>query len=258
VAQHRPTILVQVPTMMRAMIDHPERGDLSCVRLCTSAGEALPEELYRRWRAAFGVEVLDGIGSSEAYHIFLSNRPGRIRPGTVGEEIPGYEPRVVDEHGRPVPDGEVGRLWLKAESAALMYWNDRAKSVRTFAGDLVMSDDLFVRDADGYFHFRGRADDLIKVSGVWVAPAEVEAALLQHERVAECAVVGVERDGLTLTSAYVVLRESDRGSEALARELQDFVRARLAPQKYPREVHFAAELPKTASGKVDRRALRGG
>jgi benzoate-CoA ligase family protein len=258
VAQHRPTILVQVPTMMRAMIDHPERGDLSSVRLCTSAGEALPEELYRRWRAAFGVEVLDGIGSSEAYHIFLSNRPGRVRPGTVGEAIPGYEPRVVDDEGRPLPDGEVGRLWLKAESAALMYWNDRAKSVRTFAGELVMSDDLFVRDPDGYFHFRGRADDLIKVSGVWVAPAEVEAALLQHERVAECAVVGVDRDGLTVTRAHVVLRDGDTASDELARELQDFVRARLAPQKYPREVRFAAELPKTASGKVDRRALRGG
>jgi benzoate-CoA ligase family protein len=258
IERHRPTILVQVPTMMRAMLDHPGAGgrDLSSIRLCTSAGEALPRELYEQWRAAFGVEVLDGIGSSEAYHIFISNRLGAARAGSAGQAVPGYGARVVDEHGREVPDGEVGRLWIEAPTAALMYWNARDASVRTFAGELVMSGDLFVRDGEGYFTFQGRADELIKVSGVWVAPFEVELALLEHDDVTECAVVGVQRDGLTVTCAYVVLRAGVEGSEELAAALRAFARERLAPHKYPREVRFVSELPKTASGKLDRRALR--
>jgi benzoate-CoA ligase family protein len=258
IERHRPTILVQVPTMMRAMLDHPGAAghDLGCLRLCTSAGEALPRELYDEWLATFGVEVLDGIGSSEAYHIFISNRLGAVRPGTAGQTVPGYGARVVDDEGRPVADGEVGRLWIQAPTAALMYWEDRAASVRTYAGETVMSGDLFVRDADGYFTFQGRADDLIKVSGVWVAPFEVERALLEHPDVAECAVVGVERDGLTVTRAHVVLRGGLDGSAELAQALQQFARERLSPHKYPREVRFEAELPKTGSGKVDRRALR--
>jgi benzoate-CoA ligase family protein len=258
IERHHPTILVQVPTMMRAMLDHPGAADhdLGCLRLCTSAGEALPRELYDEWRATFGVEVLDGIGSSEAYHIFISNRLGQVRPGTAGQTVPGYGAQVVDEVGRSVPDGEVGRLWIEAPTAALMYWNDREASVRTYAGDTVMSGDLFVRDGDGYFTFQGRADDLVKVSGVWVAPFEVERALLEHPDVVECAVVGVERGGLTVTRAHVVLRSGLDGSAELARALKEFARARLSPHKYPREIEFAAELPKTGSGKVDRRALR--
>jgi benzoate-CoA ligase family protein len=256
--RHRPTILVQVPTMMRAMLDHPGAAehDLSCLRLCTSAGEALPRELYEEWRATFDVEVLDGIGSSEAYHIFISNRLGAVRPGAAGVAVPGYRARVVDEQGTEVPDGEVGRLWIEAPTAALMYWNAREASVQTYAGDTVMSGDLFTRDTDGYFTFRGRADDLIKVSGVWVAPFEVERALLEHPDVAECAVTGVDRGGLTLTCAHVVLRAGVDGTAELGRALQDFARGQLAAHKYPREVHFWAELPKTASGKLDRRALR--
>jgi benzoate-CoA ligase family protein len=256
--RHRPTILVQVPTMMRAMLDHPggAERDLSCLRLCTSAGEALPRELYDEWRSTFGVEVLDGIGSSEAYHIFISNRLGSVRPGTAGLAVPGYRARVVDEQGTEVADGQVGRLWIEAPTAALMYWEAREASVSTYAGDTVMSGDLFTRDADGYFTFRGRADDLIKVSGVWVAPFEIERALLEHPDVAECAVIGVDRGGLTTTRAYVVLRAGVDGSDKLSRTLQDFARGQLAAHKYPREVRFAAELPKTASGKLDRRALR--
>jgi len=256
--RHRPTILVQVPTMMRAMLDHPggAKRDLSCLRLCTSAGEALPRELYDEWRATFAVEVLDGIGSSEAYHIFISNRLGAVRPGTAGIAVPGYRARVVDEQGTEVADGEVGRLWIEARTAALMYWNAREASAQTYAGDTVMSGDLFTRDADGYFTFRGRADDLLKVSGVWVAPFEIERALLEHPDVAECAVIGVDRDGLTTTRAYVVLRAGVDGSDELGRALQEFARALLAAHKYPREVRFATELPKTASGKLDRRALR--
>jgi benzoate-CoA ligase family protein len=254
---HQPSILVQVPTMMAAMTAHPDAGkqDLSSLRLCTSAGEALPAELYERWRATFGVEVLDGIGSSEAYHIYISNRPGRVRPGSVGEVVPGYGARVVDEDGQEVPDGELGTLWVEGETAALLYWNEHEKTKETFSGDLVKTGDLFVRDGDGYFWFRGRGDQLLKVGGVWVAPVEVEQCLIAHPDVVECAVVGYEEQGLMLTRAHVVLRESVAPSPELAAALQEHVRANLSPHKYPRDVRFTAELPKTPSGKIDRRAL---
>ena len=252
VARHRPTILVNVPTMMRAMLERPEE-DLSSLRLCTSAGEALPEELHARWLDAFGVEVLDGIGSSEAYHIYISNRPGSARPGTLGEVVPGYAARVVDEDGGELPDGETGRLWIEGDTAALMYWNARASSRSTFAGDVVMSGDLFARDADGRFHYRGRADDLLKVGGIWVAPQEIEECLAGHPDVAECAVVGYEDEGLEKPRAFVVLRA---GGSADAAALQGHVKSALSPHKYPRDVRFVAELPRTGSGKVDRRALK--
>jgi benzoate-CoA ligase family protein len=258
VAQHRPSILVQVPTMMAAMTAHPEaaRQDLSCLRLCTSAGEALPRELYERWRAAFGVEVLDGIGSSEAYHIYISNRPGRVRPGSVGEVVPGYSARVLDEQRQEVPDGEVGTLWIEGDTAALLYWNEHEKTKQTFQGDLVNTGDLFVRDSEGFYWYRGRSDELIKVGGIWVAPAEIEHCLITHADVVECAVVGYEEEGLTLSRAHVVLRAGVAGSEELARALQDHARTQLSPHKYPRDVRFVAELPKTPSGKIDRLALR--
>jgi benzoate-CoA ligase family protein len=252
VARHRPTILVNVPTMMRAMLEQPEH-DLSCLRLCTSAGEALPEELHRRWLDSFGVEVLDGIGSSEAYHIYISNRPGASRPGTLGQVVPGYGARVVDEDGGELPDGETGRLWIEGDTAALMYWNAREKSLETFSGDTVMSGDLFARDADGFFHYRGRADDLLKVGGIWVAPQEIEQCLAAHPDVAECAVVGYEEDGLQKPRAFVVLHHQATPDAAA---LQAHVKATLSPHKYPRDVRFVAELPKTGSGKIDRRALR--
>jgi benzoate-CoA ligase family protein len=252
VARHRPTILVNVPTMIRAMLEQPHR-DLSCLRLCTSAGEALPQELHRRWLDAFGVEVLDGIGSSEAYHIYISNRPGAAHPGTLGEVVPGYSARVVDEAGNEVPDGETGRLWIEGDTAALMYWNAREKSVQTYAGDVVMSGDLFARDADGFFHYRGRADDMLKVGGIWVAPQEIEQCLAAHPDVAECAVVGYEEEGLQKPRAFVVLRD---GAASDAAALQAHVKATLSPHKYPRDVRFVVELPKTGSGKIDRRALR--
>jgi benzoate-CoA ligase family protein len=252
IARHRPTILVNVPTMMRAMLEEPER-DLSCLRLCTSAGEALPEELHRRWLDTFGVEVLDGIGSSEAYHIYISNRPGAARPGTLGQAVPGYTARVVDDDGRELPDGETGRLWIEGDTAALMYWQAREKSLETYAGNTVMSGDLFARDADGFFRYRGRADDLLKVGGIWVAPQEIEHCLAAHPDVADCAVVGYEEDGLQKPRAFVVLRD---GASADAEVLQAHVKATLSPHKYPRDVRFVGELPRTGSGKVDRRALR--
>jgi benzoate-CoA ligase family protein len=258
VSRHRPSILAQVPTMMAAMVAHPDakEQDLSCLRLCTSAGEALPRELYERWQATFGVEVLDGIGSSESYFIYVSNRPGRVRPGSVGEVVPGYRARVLDDEGREVPDGEVGTLWIEGDTAALLYWNEHEKTKRTFHGDLVNTGDLFVRDDDGYFWYQGRSDDLIKVGGIWVAPLEVEHCLVTHADVAECAIVGYEQGGLTLTRAHVVLRAGVTGSDELAATLQDHVRTHLSPHKYPRDVRFVAELPKTPSGKIDRRALR--
>jgi acyl-coenzyme A synthetase/AMP-(fatty) acid ligase len=252
VARHRPTILVNVPTMIRAMLEQPHQ-DLSCLRLCTSAGEALPEELHRRWLDAFGAEVLDGIGSSEAYHIYISNRPGAARPGTLGQVVPGYRAQVVDEAGNELANGETGRLWIEGDTAALMYWNAREKSVETYAGDVVMSGDLFARDADGFFHYRGRADDLLKVGGIWVAPQEIEQCLAAHPDVAECAVVGYEEDGLQKPRAFVVLHD---GAASDAASLQAHVKATLSPHKYPRDVRFVAELPKTGSGKIDRRALR--
>jgi benzoate-CoA ligase family protein len=252
IERYRPTILVNVPTMMRAMLEQPE-NDLSCLRLCTSAGEALPEELHRRWLETFGVEVLDGIGSSEAYHIYISNRPGAARPGTLGQAVPGYSARVVDDDGNELPDGETGRLWIEGDTTALMYWQAREKSVETYAGDTVMSGDLFARDTDGFFHYRGRADDLLKVGGIWVAPQEIEQCLAAHADVADCAVVGYEEDGLQKPRAFVVLRG---GATADAETLQAHVKATLSPHKYPRDVRFVDELPRTGSGKVDRRALR--
>ena len=246
IAEHRPTILVNVPTMMAQMIDSIRHGrcqapDMSCLRLCTSAGEALPRELHDRWLDTFGVEVLDGIGSSELYHIYISNRPGAARAGSTGQLVQGYEAEL----------GENGELFVTGDTAALYYEGDEEKTKATFDGDTVRTGDLFERDDDGFFWYRGRADDLIKVGGIWVAPAEIEHCLVSHPGVIECAVVGAQQNGLTVPRAYVVARE--RLEE---QALQDFVRERLSPHKYPREVRFVEELPKTPSGKIDRKELR--
>jgi benzoate-CoA ligase family protein len=245
IAEHRPTILVNVPTMMAQMIDSVRHGrcqapDMSCLRMCTSAGEALPRELHDRWLETFGVEVLDGIGSSELYHIYVSNRPGQARPGSTGELVPGYEAQLAD----------TGELLVTGDTAALYYEGDEEKTKRTFDGDTVRTGDLFERDDDGFFWYRGRVDDLIKVGGIWVAPAEIEHCLVGHPAVVECAVVGAAQNGLTIPRAYVVAREPVE-----EQALQDFVRERLSPHKYPREVVFVDELPKTPSGKLDRKAL---
>jgi benzoate-CoA ligase family protein len=240
IAEHRPTILVNVPTMMAQMIGHPEH-DLSCLRFCTSAGEALPRELHDRWLETFGVEVLDGIGSSEAYHIYISNRPGRVRPGSTGELVPGYQAHIAEN----------GELSIEGDTAALLYWGEHEKTKQTFAGDRVKTGDLFERDDDGYFWYRGRVDDLIKVGGIWVAPAEIEHCLVEHPEVVEAAVVGAQANGLTLARAFVVARGA-----VDERSLQDFVRERLSPHKVPREVRIVDDLPRTPSGKLDRKALR--
>jgi benzoate-CoA ligase family protein len=258
IERHRPTVLVAVPTMIQQMLDLPgaELRDLSSLRFCTSAGEALPAPLLARWTDRFGVEVLDGLGSSEAYHIYISQRPGEMRPGTIGRLVPGYEARLVDEAGEDVPDGEAGELWLRGGTAALMYWGERQKSLDTYAGDEVRTGDLLSRDADGFFTYRGRADSLLKVGGIWVAPDEVEACLGAHEAVAEAAVVGVDREGLTVTRAYVAVADGATAGEELADALRDHVRGTLSPHKYPREVVFLPRMPRTGSGKIDRSEIR--
>jgi benzoate-CoA ligase family protein len=256
IAAHRPTILVNVPTMMSAMIAHPlaAEADLSCLRLTTSAGEALPAELHRKWDKAFGVEVIDGIGSSEAYHIYISNRPGQARTGSLGQLVPGYSARIVDPDGAEVPEGETGVLEVSGGTVATEYFGDRDKSARTYRNGAVHTGDLFRRDAEGYFYYQGRADDLLKVSGIWVAPSEIEHTLIGHDDVLECAVIGHEYEGLVRPRAYVVSRVD--GGPELAAALRDYVRERLSPHKSPHEIVFVAELPRTTNGKLDRRALR--
>lgn len=258
IAQFRPTILVNVPTMMSAMVTHPSAStqDLSCLRLCTSAGEALPAELHRKWDETFGVEVVEGIGSSEAYHIYISNRPGVARQGSCGQVVPGYTARVVTDDGAEAPDGEVGVLEVTGGTVALEYFGDEEKSAATYRGDTVHTGDLFSRDADGFFYYHGRADDLLKSGGIWVAPSEIEHCLIGHDDVVECGVAGMEVDGLVKPRAYVVLREGVEGSPELAAALRDYVRARLAGHKCPQEIRFVGSLPRTTNGKLDRRALR--
>jgi benzoate-CoA ligase family protein len=255
IARHRPTILVNVPTMMSAMVAHPEAStqDLSCLRLCTSAGEALPAELHRKWDAAFGVEVVDGIGSSEAYHIYISNRPGAARQGSCGQAVPGYTARVVSPEGTELPDGEIGTLEVTGGTVAKEYYQDAEKSAATYRGDTVHTGDLFARDADGFFTYHGRADDLLKVGGIWVAPGEIEDCLIGHPDVVECGVVGHESDGLVRTRAYVLLRD---GAASDAEALREYVGGRLSGHKRPHEIVFVTELPRTSNGKLDRRALR--
>lgn len=260
IERRRPTILVNVPTMMAQMLAHPqaEHADLSSLRLVVSSGEALPAEVHRRFVERFGVEVLEGIGSSELYHIYISNRPGSTRVGSAGQPVPGYEARIVDDDGNDLPEGAPGELYVRGTSAAWRYEGDEQRSARTFTGGWVRTGDLFERDVDGYLWYRGRADDLLKVGGIWVAPLEVENCLLAHPGVRECAVVGHEEDGLTVPWAFVVATTEGDDHEALGLELVEHVRGVLAPHKAPREVRFLDALPKTANGKVDRKALAEG
>ncbi len=256
VARHRPTILVNVPTMIGKLLAHPagRDADLSCLRLATSAGEALPKELYQRWKAAYGVELLDGLGTAEMWHIFVTNRPGDVRPGTVGKPVTGFEIAVRDEDGNDVPDGEVGRLWVRGGSRAWGYWRDLPRTMEAFRGDWFAGGDLVRRDEDGYLEHHGRADEALKVTGRWLAPHEVESCLLEHDDVSECVVVGArDDDGLVKPVAFVVAARPRRGLE---QELIEHALARLEAYKHPRRVVLVDEFPRTHLGKVDRRALR--
>lgn len=257
--QHQPTVFCGVPTLYAAMLAHPEqpRREQLGLRICTSAGEALPPEVGRRFAERYGVEVLDGIGSTEMLHIFLSNRPGEVRYGTTGKPVPGYRVRLVGDDGREVAPGELGELQIAGPSSAQMYWNDRARSKATFVGEWTRAGDKYSVDQDGYFVYGGRSDDMLKVSGQYVSPFEVESALGSHLAVLEAAVVGVEDDdGLTKPKAFVVLQAGEAATDALAAALQLHVKSLLAPHKYPRWIEFVAELPKTATGKIQRFKLR--
>lgn len=257
--EHRPTIFYGVPTLYGALLASPElpRREEISLRVCTSAGEALPAELGRRWTEHFGVEILDGIGSTEMLHIFLSNAPGQVRYGTTGKPVPGYRIRLVDEHGNDVPDGEIGELQISGPSSATHYWNNREKSLATFIGPWTRAGDKYIRDADGYYTYCGRSDDMLKVSGMYVSPFEVEAALLTHPDVLEAAVVGAKDENeLVKPRAYVVTKPGVTGTPALADALKAHVKDRLAPYKYPRWIEFVPELPKTATGKIQRFKLR--
>lgn len=256
IRRHRPTVLVNVPTMVNHLVSHSDAAsaDFSSLRLATSAGEALPAELYDRWQEVFGVELLDGLGTAEMWHIFISGRPGEVRPGTIGRVVPGFEVRVTDEGGAEVPDGEVGWLRVRGNARAIGYWQQMEKTMQAFQGEWYVSGDMVRRDADGYFTYCGRGDDMLKVGGRWLAPQEVENCLLQHPAVQEAAVVGVvDAKGLTKPHAFVIAAEQGEG---LDEELKAFVRERLEPYKAPREVVFLREFPRTHLGKVDRGQLR--
>jgi benzoate-CoA ligase len=252
----RPTVFFGAPTGYAGMLASPSlpaRRDVA-LRLCSSAGEALPADLGERFTAHYGCEIVDGIGSTEMLHIFLSNLPGKVRYGTTGWPVPGYAVELRGDDGRPVADGETGDLYIQGPSAALLYWGNREKSRETFQGAWTKSGDKYVRNADGTYTYAGRSDDMLKVSGIYVSPFEVEATLVQHPAVLEAAVIGVPDDeGLTRAKAYVVLKA---GQQASDEELKAFVKQRLAPYKYPRQIEFIAELPKTATGKIQRFRLR--
>ncbi|WHZ12524.1 MAG: Benzoate--CoA ligase [Burkholderiaceae bacterium] len=252
----KPTVFYGAPTGFAGMLAHPglpSRGEVA-LRLVSSAGEALPAEIGQRFKAHFGVDIVDGIGSTEMLHIFLSNRPERVRYGTTGWPVPGYKIELRGDDGGPVPDGEPGDLYIHGPSSAIMYWGNRAKTRETFQGGWTKAGDKYVRNADGSYTYSGRSDDMLKVSGIYVSPFEVEATLVQHPAVLEAAVVGVQdADGLVKTKAFVVLKGGGHADEA---ELKAFVKDRLAPYKYPRTIEFVTELPKTATGKIQRFKLR--
>jgi len=258
--KHQPTIFYSVPTSYAAMLhqaDKTGRESLGRVRMCVSAGETLPKHIFDKWKERFGVEILDGIGSTEILHIFISNRPGAARPGSTGQVVPGYEAKIVDEEGNPVPPRQVGTLFIKGDSIAAGYWNKHEQTKETFRGEWINTHDKFLIDEDGYFWYAGRTDDMIKVSGQAVWPSDVEGMLQEHPAVLESGVVGTaDPDGLIKPVAYVVLKDHDQRSPELARELQDFIKKNTSPHKYPRAVMFVDSLPKTATGKIKRYKLR--
>ena len=258
--EKQPTIFYGVPTLYAALLaspGFPEKSQLK-LRVCTSAGEALPEGLGKRWTERTGVEILDGIGSTEMLHIFISNRPGEVRYGTTGKPVPGYEVRLVDDQGNVITKpGELGELQISGPTSAIMYWNQRSRTKSTFQGPWTRSGDKYSFDSQGYYTYGGRSDDMLKVSGIYVSPVEVEAALISHEAVLEAAVVGLEDEQkLVKPKAFVVLKPGQSASDSLKSALQQHVKDKLAPYKYPRWIEFMSELPKTATGKIQRFKLR--
>lgn len=260
IERYRPSLFFSVPSNYVKLLAHAMPGrefDLSSIRHAVSAGEALPASVFRRFKDRFGIEILDAIGSTEALHMMISNVPGEVRPGSSGKVLPGFEAKIVDDNDQPVPRGQIGNLMVKADSACACYWNEHEKSKNTIVGHWLRTGDKYHQDAEGYFWYAGRSDDMLKVSGVWVSPIEIESVLSEHRAVQEAAVVFLQdRDELLKPAACVVLRESWAASPQLARELQDFVVSRLPIFKRPHWVEFVPELPKTATGKVQRYKLR--
>ncbi|WP_299438846.1 benzoate-CoA ligase family protein [uncultured Rhodospira sp.] len=261
VEQYRPTLYFGVPTLYAAQLqalDHA-KPDLSSVRLCVSAGEALPADIFRRWKQRTGLTILDGIGSTEALHIFISNREDDVKPGSSGRIVPGYEARIVDETDREVPQGEAGRLFIKGPSTARRYWRNPEKTAATMLGDWLNTGDTYYQDENGYLFYSGRSDDMLKVGGIWCSPFEIEGALIEHPAVLEAAVVGRSDDaGLVKPEAWLVLADGVRPTDSLREALQQHCKQALAPYKFPRDLHFIDELPKTATGKIQRFRLRQG
>ena len=258
--KHRPTIFYGVPSLYTALLAHPDIGKgagSDRLRICVSAGEALPAHIGERWREVVGVDVLDGIGSTELLQTFLSNRPGDIRYGSTGKPVAGYEARIVDDNGRELPVDEMGELIIRGPSAAEGYWNQRAKSRRTFVGEWTHTGDKYRRDADGYYYYCGRTDDMFKVSGMWVSPFDVEAALVSHEAVLEAAVIGKQdADGLVKPKAFIVLKDGYVADDNLLETLKVHVKTQAGPWKYPRWIELRSDLPRTATGKIQRFKLR--
>jgi len=260
IERYRPTLFFSGPSNYAALLDFPAKDrefDLSSIRLAISAGEALPASIAERFSNRFAVEILDGIGSTEALHIFISNSPGQIRRGSSGKAVPGCEAKILDDQRQPVPAGEIGTLWVKSDAAFTAYWKHHEKTKQTIQGDWLCTGDKYHQDSDGFYWFDGRADDMFKVSGVWVSPSEIESVLTEHRAVAEVAVVAnKDKDGLAKPVAWVVLKPGFAGHETLARDLQEFVVERLPVYKRPRRVEFVSELPRTATGKLQRFKLR--
>jgi benzoate-CoA ligase len=260
IQEYRPTIFFCVPTgyaSMLAVENAAERFDTSSLRLCVSAGEALPSALFESWQEKFGVEILDGIGSTEIVHIFISNRPGRVKPGSTGEIVPGYEARIVDENGRDMPTGETGDLLIKGDSTCAYYWNKHEQTKDTIEGHWIRTGDKYLRDTDGYFWYQGRTDDMLKAGGMWVSPIEIEHTLAKHPFVLESAVIGVaDKEDLIKPKAFIILKENHQGSDELAKQLQKFVKEKIGVYKYPRWIQFVSEIPETATGKIQRYKLR--
>jgi benzoate-CoA ligase family protein len=258
IERHRPTCLFSVPTVYNALLNSPgaSERDLSSVRICLSAAEPLPPEVFRRWEKAYGLSILDGIGSTEMLHIYCSNTAGAIRPGSSGRPVPGYELELRDEDGRPLAVGQVGELYVKGDSVLAGYWHHRHRTRRSLQGEWFRTGDRYRRDEEGYFWYEGRTDDMIKVGGLWVSPIEIENVLLEHSAVLESAVVGIEVEGLTRVRAHVVCRAGVSPGEALVAELVELCKSRLQRYQYPHIIEFEEDLPKTMTGKIQRFALR--
>jgi benzoate-CoA ligase family protein len=258
IEKRRPTLFFSAPTLYNAILNFEgaKGRDLSSIRQCIAAAEALPAEVWRRWKEAFGITILDGVGSTEMLHIYCSNRLDDLRPGSSGKAVPGYELKVLDEQGNPVHAGEAGDLYVKGDSALALYWAQHEKTKRSVLGEWFFTGDRYRVDEDGYYWYEGRSDDMIKVSGLWVSPIEIESALMEHAAVAESAVVGIEVNGFTKIKAFVIVKGAATADEALVAELQEHCKSRLQRFQFPHMIEFVPELPKTVTGKIQRYKLR--